>query len=757
MHYSSGGPAQNSAQNSTSPNLRRSLRNPAHIATNFHENTLSTTPTYNDAGYGSMDVITPRQSQLNPLTAIPIHQGNGTHSQSPALGMDPRLSDGHTTAIGTTIPASGSASQPHGPLNNSQRHSHHASLSIDNHNVSIPPRSLSIVQLATSTSSWAHSLKKAAAFQFDRGQHGGSESNFSSPSHASIASGTRCRRSLTRHSIASQVTHSPCTGDEFSDFNRTTSPLDLNFTGQHDVFDELDGIPSQSGVTSAANSIDRWNSARESSRHQQLDQSEFQTSKSDTMCQDSDLLSNCTSDLQCPSQCPSQCCSEQYDGCVVDYNDGAHKSTYYQTLFNSVNILMGIGLLAFPFAFKLSGWILGVACLCILSGVTRHTAKVLALCLDWTPDTADTSDTTNTVEEPLLQQHKLPFQTLCTFGDFGEAAFGLSGRNFISFVFVLELCAASVALIILTADSIVALFPMLDLVVVKICVVAIVVPITYPLSLNMASYGSIVGIIALLNLLIIVMFNGLSTTESPGSLIVPADTNIFPESWYSVPLAFGLIMAGFCGHSVFPNLYRDMKQPEYYNKVVDHTYIIITATYLLIASFGYLMFGPSTLQEITLNMPFVKSYNKVLTQVTIWLVALNPITKYSLAISPVNTQIERSIASTIPWMCPNPSCPPLALRIVTRTMASMVVLIIAIQFPGFHSLMAILGSFFSCTVSIVFPEICFLKLYWRRITRWRICFEISVLAFGLVFGTLGTVWAMLPNTVPKSVMYHNKS
>lgn len=66
----------------------------------------------------------------------------------------------------------------------------------------------------------------------------------------------------------------------------------------------------------------------------------------------------------------------------------------------------------------------------------------------------------------------------------------------------------------------------------------------------------------------------------------------------SVPLSFGLIMAGFAGHAVFPTVYRDMENPKDYHKMVNWTYVATTIVYFGVAACGYAMFGSDTMQEV---------------------------------------------------------------------------------------------------------------------------------------------------------------
>ncbi|KAL3481872.1 hypothetical protein BJX99DRAFT_253389 [Aspergillus californicus] len=54
------------------------------------------------------------------------------------------------------------------------------------------------------------------------------------------------------------------------------------------------------------------------------------------------------------------------------------QSTVPQTVFNSVNVLIGVGLLSLPLAMKHAGWLLGLMFLLFAAATTSYTAKVLA-------------------------------------------------------------------------------------------------------------------------------------------------------------------------------------------------------------------------------------------------------------------------------------------------------------------------------------------------------------------------------------------
>ncbi|CAB4386832.1 unnamed protein product [Rhizophagus irregularis] len=334
--------------------------------------------------------------------------------------------------------------------------------------------------------------------------------------------------------------------------------------------------------------------------------------------------------------------------------DIKHEETYIgsnfrQSIFNSCNILIGIGILALPLGFHYSGWVIGISLFAFCLGVTNYTAKVLAKCLDY--------------EEGLY-----------TYADMGAAAFGHKARLAISILFSLELIASATALVILVGDSLHTLFSDTSIILLK--------------------------------------------HDKPGSLIDHMETEIWP-SWASLPMSFGLIMAGFTGHAVFPTVYRDMQDPRQYPKMVNITYAVTTVVYLLLAVSGYLMFGNTTMQEITQNIMSTDGYWRPLNNFVVWLVAINPIAKYALTLNPINLTLELSYYSS-PFMeeCLNSGRGRrTALKVLSRILVSTIVVFIAINFPQFDRIMGVLGSFFSFTISAIFPCICHLKLYGETLNR----------------------------------------
>lgn len=163
---------------------------------------------------------------------------------------------------------------------------------------------------------------------------------------------------------------------------------------------------------------------------------------------------------------------------IVERKDGKRiqvvvgQSTLPQTVFNSINVLIGVGLLSLPLGLKQSGWLIGMLFLSFAAIVTRYTGGVLARCLDMDP-------------------------TLVTFSDLAWKAFGSRARIWTALLFTLELIAACVALVILFADSLDALIPGFGVVQWKVFCGILIIPLSF-VPLRYLSFTSVLGILSCL-------------------------------------------------------------------------------------------------------------------------------------------------------------------------------------------------------------------------------------------------------------------
>ncbi|KAL9004527.1 MAG: hypothetical protein Q9188_002653 [Gyalolechia gomerana] len=158
---------------------------------------------------------------------------------------------------------------------------------------------------------------------------------------------------------------------------------------------------------------------------------------------------------------------EQEDGKIIEEVIG--RSTLPQTVLNSVNVLVGVGILSLPLALRYSGWLIGALCLSSSALATRYTAGLLAKCLN-------------------------QFPRMTHFSELGSAAFGTKMRIAMEILITLELAAACIALVVLFADSLNALIPGWGLVEWKIVCGVIILPLNF-VPLRYLSITSVLGIL----------------------------------------------------------------------------------------------------------------------------------------------------------------------------------------------------------------------------------------------------------------------
>ncbi|KAI2767979.1 transmembrane amino acid transporter protein-domain-containing protein [Daldinia loculata] len=403
----------------------------------------------------------------------------------------------------------------------------------------------------------------------------------------------------------------------------------------------------------------------------------------------------------------------------------AGQSTLPQTVVNSTNVLIGVGLLSLPMGLKYAGWVCGLIALFLCAALTSWTARILSRCMDHDPSTI-------------------------TFSDIAYTCFGRKARIMTAVLFTLELLAACVALIVLFADSLALLFPgTLSVTEWKIVCTLILIPLQF-VPLSFLSVTSLVGVVSCLGIVTIVILDGLIKPHSPGSLIEPAKTYLFPANWLTLPLSFGLLMSPWGGHGVFPNIYRDMRHPHRFGEAVGYTFSFTLVIDFAIAVVGLLMFGDGVRDEITGNILEATGYPDVLNVPLVIFIAIIPLTKIPLNSQPIVTILEvlfglrqQVVAEETPLVGLSSSSRGV-LKALIRVLTLFVFLAIAILFPAFDTIMAFMGSALCFTICVTLPLAFYLKLFGHEISARERIFTWTVMLISLTLSVIGTVWAFLP-------------
>ncbi|PKA45910.1 Lysine histidine transporter 1 [Apostasia shenzhenica] len=384
-----------------------------------------------------------------------------------------------------------------------------------------------------------------------------------------------------------------------------------------------------------------------------------------------------------------------------------HQCSYTQGVINGVNVLCGVGLLSAPYAIREGGWF-GLSILFIYAVLAFYTGILLRRCLE---------------SEPGLE----------TYPDIGQAAFGPPGRIIVSIILYLELYACCVEYIILESDNLSSLFPKAHLdigglhlnshLLFAVMTTLIVLPTTWLRDLSILSYISAGGVIASILVVACLFWVGLIDQigyKNEGYFLnLPA-----------LPIAIGLYGYAYSGHAVFPNIYSSLKMPNQYTAVLLTSFLISTLLFAGVAILGFILFGESTQSQFTLNMPQEFMASKI----AVWTTVVNPITKYSLTLTPMALSLEE--------LMPQDQLKSHWYAIIIRTVLTFSTFLVAISVPFFGLVMALIGSLLTMLVALILPCVCFLSIVNGKATWPQISMCSLVLIVGVSSSGVGTFSAM---------------
>lgn len=398
----------------------------------------------------------------------------------------------------------------------------------------------------------------------------------------------------------------------------------------------------------------------------------------------------------------------------------SQKSTFWQTWFNTVNALIGVGVLTMPLVFAQCGWIGGGFLLVVCAALTNWSGK-------------------------LLTSIMARDSTLQTYADIGTYAFGPRARIGIGLLFCLEMFMVAVALLILFSDSMAALVfgqgkepTHAALVFFKVLGFVVALPTLF-VPLSFLSPVSLIGLTSILFLSLVLLVDGLVKPSPPGSLWVPSQTTLAPQ-WSGFGIGFGLLMSSFSAHPVIPSLYGDMQHPEHFNVMLNWAYGAAVCLYMTVASIGYLMFGPNVSDEISKDIARTPGMSVVLTTICITLLAINPVTKFGLALRPIQALFESALAQESVDEAPRLSAT--YRRTALSFALASAALIAAIAFPSIVRVLGFLGAFLAFLTCIFGPVLASMVVFAREHTWYRTLFDCAILGISLILCVMGTITSL---------------
>lgn len=371
---------------------------------------------------------------------------------------------------------------------------------------------------------------------------------------------------------------------------------------------------------------------------------------------------------------------------VMSVGTYMRRSTQMQTIFNSINVLIGLGILSVPLGFHLAGWIPGMICLLLAALSTGYTAILLGRILARVPQVK-------------------------TYQDIAVYVYGRSIGYFILATFSLDLYGAGVSMIILFSDSFNALLPNLSPYLLKTGLCTLLLFLNM-MPLRFLSFLSLTGIICTTLTFLIIVVSGFLKQARPGSLLHPMVTNLFPTSFIRFCFSLGLFLAPWGGHATFPEIYSDQQRPNTFSSSMKTTFSFCYLINAMTGVAGFLMYGAGIDSEVTRNILLTKNYPVVLKTAIVALMGLLPLSKLPLVCRPLVTAADKIGINKYHKGKPYCSIPR---KLLNRAVISIVYLASALLITSFGKVMSLLGSAICFTVCITLPVLFYLNVYKNEI------------------------------------------
>lgn len=387
-----------------------------------------------------------------------------------------------------------------------------------------------------------------------------------------------------------------------------------------------------------------------------------------------------------------------------------NNSTAPQTIFNAVNTLMGIAMLSLSFGFRLAGWVLGTFLLIVSAWTTAKTAKILG---------------------SVMKKH----QQVATYGDIAYLYGGKRFQALATSIFLVDIVSAAVLLVLLFSDSFTLLFPQVSATSFKIFVVGFTFVLSF-LPLSIISLASLTGILCTFAILVLVTVCGFLSSESPGSLLSPAPTYLWPKSFSHLLLSFGVFMAPWGGHPVFPELYRDMRHPRKYAHCCNVTFLTTFNFDYLFAVVGFLMYGGECKDTLTKNIMVNENYPSWVNPLLCTFLGVLPLSKLALIIRPIVSVYENHFHMNdqvvITYKNGRRVVPMTFQKFAARVAFAIFHLVMSLVFTSFGKIIAFIGSAICFTICVTFPLMFHLKLNSEDLTP--VLRAITIVGICLGFG-----------------------
>ncbi|TYZ66776.1 hypothetical protein PybrP1_003413 [[Pythium] brassicae (nom. inval.)] len=380
-----------------------------------------------------------------------------------------------------------------------------------------------------------------------------------------------------------------------------------------------------------------------------------------------------------------------------------HLASDARTFASAIISFLGAGVLGFPFAFKQSGVLLGLALL-LLVGTYQLEARGLRV---------------------------------ATYGDIGRAAFGRYGQALVNIALVVSQMGFGVAYIIFIASNAHSYFSVPKEAVVLVCLPFLIGFSLLPHIKQLAWVALAADVMNFTGLAIVYAMDfsliNLSASTSSGS---PLQQVHWLGATAGIPFFFGIASYCFSAVGMVLPLEKGMLHKSHFPRILTLTVVVIGSVYASFGVAGYLAFGESTEDVLTLNL---QGHGGLATSVKLFFCA-GLFFAYPMMLFPVFDLLQPAVLKLV-----GAGRHAEAKRVAFRSAFVLLTAAIAAGVPDFAVFISFLGSTCCSLLGFVLPVVFYLRIFAigdSDTKRYDLKLLLAILFLGIFAVSAGFVTAL---------------
>ncbi|KAL1215517.1 Amino acid transporter AVT3B [Cardamine amara subsp. amara] len=392
--------------------------------------------------------------------------------------------------------------------------------------------------------------------------------------------------------------------------------------------------------------------------------------------------------------------------------NGRPLSSQFKTFANVFIAIVGAGVLGLPYAFKRTGWLMGLLILFTVAALINHCMMLL-----------------------VYIRRKLGVSSIGSFGDLGFAVSGPLGRFVVDILIILSQAGFCVGYLIFIGTTLANLFhnpTMTSSLTLSLRHLMGVSPKSlyiwgcFPFQLGLNSIKTLTHLAPLSIFADVVDLGAMA-------VVIVEDVKITVEKSPQV-VAFGGISVFFYGMGVALYAYEvvgmvlpletEMKEKEKFGKVLALSMLFITVMYGSFGVLGYMAFGDETMDIITANLGA-----GVVSSIVQLGLCINLFFTFPIMMNPVFEIMERRFWSGMycAWL---------------RWVLVLAVTLVALLVPNFADFMSLVGSSVCCALGFVLPAYFHLMVFKNEMGWKQWALDVGIVLLGIILAVSGT-WSSL--------------